>query len=47
MKTPIAIVGAGQMGSMLGYRLLKKGYKIRMGNEIKIIKIIVKHLGVG
>jgi len=30
MKPPITIVGAGQMGSMLGYRLLKKGYKIRI-----------------
>jgi len=30
MKLPITIVGAGQMGSILAYRLVNRGYKVRI-----------------
>ena len=36
MKSPITIIGLGQMGSMLAYRLLRSGHKIRAVDSRKI-----------
>ena len=30
MKSPITIVGAGQIGSLLAYRLLKGGFNVQI-----------------
>ena len=36
MKSPITIIGLGQMGSMFAYRLLRNGHKIRAIDSRKI-----------